>query len=49
MVFWSDTCILQIKFRNVDKLFESNSYFKDIKFPIKIRDIHKIEKKKRIV
>ena len=36
-----------VKFRNVDKLVESNSYFKDIKFPIEIRDIHKIEKKKK--
>ena len=32
--------------REDDNMFESKFDFKDIKFPIKIRDIHEIEKKK---
>ena len=35
------------RIRKVDRMFESKLNFKDIKFPIKIRDIHKIEKKKK--
>ena len=30
---------------NVDKDFPKRLDFKDIKFPVKIRDIHKIDKK----
>ena len=33
------------RIRKIDKYFSSELHFKDIKFPIKIRDIHKIEKK----
>ena len=32
-----------------DKDFAEKLDFKDIKFPVTIRDIHKIEKKKRIL
>ena len=31
-----------------DKDFDKSIYFECIKFPVKIRDIHKIEKKKKI-
>ena len=47
----SDTYILQIiiqeKIRKADKKFAKIFGFKDMKFPVKIRDIHKIERKKR--
>ena len=33
------------RIRNVDKLFEGKLGFKDTKFPVKIRDIHKTEKR----
>ena len=33
------------RIRKVDRMFESKLDFKDIKFPIKIRDTHKIEKR----
>ena len=35
-------------FIKVDKDFARELDFKDIKFPVKIRDIHKIEKKNSI-
>ena len=47
----SDTYILQIiiqgKIRKADKKFAKIFGFKDMKFPVKIRDIHKIERKKK--
>ena len=33
--------------REIDKLFRHGSDFEDIEFPVKIRDICKIEKKKK--
>ena len=33
------------RIRNFDKMFESELYFNDTKFPVKIRDVHKICKK----
>ena len=34
--------------RQVDRLYGGKLDFKDIKFPLKVRDIHKIEKKNSI-
>ena len=34
-----------VRIRKVDKDFCKLTYIKDMKFPVKIRDIHKIEKK----
>ena len=49
---WSDIYILQIiiqhKLENVDKDFSKEVDFKDIKFPVKIRDIHNVVKKNSI-
>ena len=36
------------RIRKVDKDFVIELYFKDIKFPIKVKDIHKIEKNNSI-
>ena len=47
---WSDTCILKIitqQESQADKDFAKRIDFKDIRFPVKIRDIHKIKKKKK--
>ena len=33
-----------VRIRKIDKLFKDKSDFEDIKFPVKIKDIHKIEK-----
>ena len=33
-----------VRIKKVEKMFESELDFKDIKFPVKIRDIYKIEK-----
>ena len=47
---WSDTCILKIitqQESQADKDFAKRIDFKGIKFPVKIRDIHKIKKKKK--
>ena len=41
----SDPQIQQAIIPKADKDFEKKLDFKDIKFPLKIRDIHKIEKK----
>ena len=45
----SDTCILQIviqqELKKLTKIMQKKLDFKDIKFPIKISDIHKIKKK----
>ena len=47
----SDTCILQIvtqqELRKMTKNLSKRLDFKDIKLPVKTKDIHKIEKKKR--
>ena len=44
----SNVCIIQIKFQpkleNIDKGFAKELEFKDIKFPVKIIDILKVEK-----
>ena len=44
----SDIYILQViiqqEFRKIDKLFGDELDFEDIKFPVRIKDIHKIEK-----
>ena len=49
---WSDIYILQIiiqhKLENVDKDFSKEVDFTDIKFPVKIRDIHNVVKKNSI-
>ena len=37
------------RIRKIDKIFQSNVGFKDIKFPVKIKDICKIEKKTPII
>ena len=37
--------IIQERFRKADKDFERELDFKDIRFPVKIRDIYKIEKR----
>ena len=36
------------RIRKIDKIFQSNVGFKDIKFPVKIKDICKIEKKTQL-
>ena len=33
-----------VRIKKVEKMFESELDFKNIKFPVKIRDIHKIER-----
>ena len=33
------------RIRKIDEMFKGEFVFKDIRFPVKIRDIHKIEKK----
>ena len=46
--FWPDTQILQIITQQITKTdndFAKTLDFKDINFPVKIRDIHKIENK----
>ena len=35
------------RIRKIDKLFRDDMDFKDITFPIKVKDIHKVEKKKK--
>ena len=37
------------RIRKIDKIFQSKVGFKDIKFPVKIKDICKIEKKTPII
>ena len=37
------------RIRKIDKLFRDDMDFKDITFPIKVKDIHKVEEKKRIL
>ena len=44
-IFWPGTYILQIIIQQVDRLFVNDLYFEDINFPVKIKDIHEIEKK----
>ena len=45
---WLDTYILQIitqqELKKLTKIFQKKCDFKDIKFPFKLGDIHKIEK-----
>ena len=36
------------RIKKVDKLYGDKSDFKDIKFPVKVRDIRKVEKKNSI-
>ena len=36
------------RIRKTDKIFQSKVGFKDIKFPVKIKDICKIEKKTQL-
>ena len=49
---WLDIYILQIKIQNeserLTNKMEKNWIFKDIKFPVKVRDIHKIKFKEKI-
>ena len=37
------------RIRKIDKLFGDELQFENIRFPVKIKNIHKIEKKKRIL
>ena len=49
---WLDIYILQIKIQKeserLTNKMEKNWIFKDIKFPVKVRDIHKIKFKEKI-
>ena len=37
------------RIRKIDKLFGDELQFENVRFPVKIKNIHKIEKKKKIL